>query len=71
MAGLSFGFSLDAGDNAIHSDACHDYFQSLKNDLVGVCSSWYPYACPKGAKWLTEVEDGQPSVHRLLLFSLW
>lgn len=68
MAGLSFGFCLGAGDNSIHAEACRDYFQSLENDLIGVFSSWYAYSCPKEAKWLGNVDDGQPSVHRLLLF---
>lgn len=68
VAGLSFGFCLGAGDNALHSEARRDYFQSLENDLIGVFSSWYAYSCPKEAKWLGKVEDGQPSVHRLLLF---
>lgn len=59
MVGLSFGFCLDVGDNAIHSDACN-HFKSLENDLIGVCNSWYPYSWPK-AKWLAKAEDGQPS----------
>lgn len=60
--GVSFEFYLDVGDSSDHSDACNDSFESLENDLIGVCKQLlFPTLIPKKLSDRPRQQAWQPS----------